>query len=271
MTTRLSILFAALLATASARADSVPAQGPGVAFDQRIGSQLPLDTVYRDDTGRAVRLGDYFGQQPVVLIFGYSRCPQLCSIVANGTIETLRTLEATAGRDFAVVYLSIDPTDQPLDLAALRRRDTSRYGRGGESAGWHYLSGDEHEIKRVTDAAGFMFTLDSPRQLYAHASGFAIATPDGRLSRYFLGIDFDAREVAPALERAAKGETGEPGFNLLLLCARGLGITGRYGAIIWSALGISSLATMLALGGGITWMLRTERRRNRSAKEDAAR
>jgi protein SCO1 len=233
---------------------------PGVSFEQRIGESLPLDVLLRDETGAAVRFGDYFGQRPAVLVFGYSRCPQLCSVVANATVETLRTLRLTAGRDFSVLYVSIDPTDGSRELTAMKRRDVGRYGRSGVEPGWHYLGGATGELRRLTNAAGFHFTYDERSKLYAHASGFLVLTPSGRVSRYFLGVDFTAQDVAAALERAAKGKSGPSVYNLLLVCARGLGITGKYGRIIWVGLEIAVSLTVIAVFGGIGWMFYQERK-----------
>jgi protein SCO1 len=254
------ILFGVLVSGAGAQSPWVAPAARGVAFEQRIGGQLPLDTRLRDENRREVQLADFFHHEPVVVIFGYSRCPQLCAVVSNGTVGALRDLSATAGRDYRVVYVSIDPTDTPRDLAAMKRRDVGRYGRTGAEEGWHYLAGDESAIRRLTAAAGFHYTFDAHTKLYAHPSGFLVATPDGRIARYFLGVDFDPKEIASALERASAGKTGEPTFNLLLVCARGLGITGRYGQIIWMALSVAVVTTALGVFGGIGWMLRAERR-----------
>jgi protein SCO1/2 len=249
-----------LLVTARAEPTWTAPAAPGVGFDQNIGATLPLGTLLRDETGSRVRLGDYFGRRPVVLVFGYSRCPQLCSIVASGVVDALRGVEPSVGRDYELVYASVDPTDTPRDLAALKQRDVGRYGRTGAERGWHCVAGDDAAIRAFTAAAGFRYTFDPRTRLYAHASGFLVATPDGRIAGYFLGVDFAAKDVARSLERAAAGKTGAPVFNLLLLCAHGLGITGRYGAIIWTTLTVAVLATVAIVFGGILWMLRAERR-----------
>lgn len=250
-------LVAGILPT---RAAPLSPAAPGVSFDQRIGEQLPLDATFHDEAGTPVQLGTYFDHQPIVLVFGYSRCPQLCAVVSNAAVQMLRSLRLTAGRDYTVVYVSIDPTDSARDLAALKRRDTGRYGRHGTASGWHYLSGSESNIRRLTDAAGFHFTYDARSKLYAHASGFCVVTPGGRIAQYFLGIDYAPKDVAFALERAAAGKTGSTVYNLVLLCARGLGITGRYGRLIWITLEIAVLLTVLVVFGGIAWMLRQERK-----------
>ncbi len=257
----------------TARAAALAPAAPGVSFDQRIGEQLPLDATFRDETGTPIHLGTYFDHQPVVLVFGYSRCPQLCAVVSNAAVQMLRVLRPSAGRDYTVMYVSIDPTDTPRDLAALKRRDTGRYGRHGTASGWHYLSGSEASILRLTDAAGFHFTYDPRSKLYAHASGFIVVTPAGRIAQYFLGIDYAPKDVASALERAAAGQTGSTVYSLLLLCARGIGISGRYGRVIWVTLEIAVILTVLAVFGGIAWMLRQERKspRRSAASHVAAR
>jgi protein SCO1/2 len=236
------------------------ATAPGVAFEQRLGATLPLATPLRDETGARVRLADFFGRRPVVLVFGYTRCPQLCAVVAEGAVEALRGVAARVGRDFDVLYVSIDPGDGPRELAALRERDVRRYGRSGAGEGWHAVAGERSAIATLAAAAGFRFTYDPRSKLYAHASGFLVVTADGRIARYFPGIDFSPREIAAALARAGKGEIGAPAFDLLLLCARGLGVAGRYGALIWTTLMIAVAATIVAVAGGIAWMLRAERR-----------
>ena len=233
---------------------------PGVGFIQRIGEQVPLDGRFRDDRGRAVRLGDLLGREPAVLIFGYSRCPQLCSIVADTAVQALRQIKPEAGTDYRVIYVSIDPTDGPLELSAMKRRDLDGYRRAANENGWFYLSGNEETIRVLARAAGFYYSYDPRQKLYAHAAGFIVLTPDGRLSRYFLGLEFSAKDVVVALERAGKGKTGTSAFELLILCARGLGVAGKYGRLVWAVLQVSVVTTALALFSGVGWMLWSERR-----------
>ena len=233
---------------------------PGVSFEQRIGERLPSDVPLRDENGESATFGQLLAHRPAVLIFGYSRCPQLCSVVSNATVETLRDVRLTAGRDFNVVYVSIDPTDTARELAAMKRRDVGRYGRTDVESGWHYVGGDASATQRLATAAGFHFAYDERQKLYGHPSGFLVLTPDGRISRYFLGVDFDAKDVASALERAGEGKTGQSVYNLILVCARGLGVGGKYGRIIWGSLEAAVILTIALLFGGIGWMLWQERR-----------
>lgn len=231
-----------------------------VRFDQNIGSSLPLDVLMSDETGQTKPLATFFKSRPVVLLFGYARCPQLCSVIATGMVESLRRITPTVSRDYDVIYVSIDPTDTPRDLAALKRRDVRRYGRTGAELGWHDLGGSPDSIEQIASAAGFHFTYDPHTKLYAHPSGFIVITPGGVISQYFVGIEFDPKNVATAVERAAAGKTGTSVFDLLLVCVRGAGVGGRYGRIIWLTLDLAVALTVGLLGWGIAKMLRAERR-----------
>lgn len=239
----------------------------GVSFEQRIGETLPLDTRFTGVDGAPHQLGEYFRDQPVVLYFGYARCPQLCSVVSDAAVEVLRHLERSVGRDLQVVTISIDPTETAADARAAGRLAIRRYGRTDAARGWHYLTGGESAIAAVTRAAGFHYRYDPATQQYAHASGFVVVTPRGTISRYFLGVDFDAREVAAALNRAADGKTGPGVYDLLLLCFHGGTIGGRYGVLIWRTLEVAVTLTVIALFGGIGWMFYQERRALASGKE----
>lgn len=257
-----------LLLTGASRAAAykyAPA-APGVSFDQRIGQSVPLDTVFRDETGRTVHLRQFFGAHPVVMIFGYSRCPQLCSIISSGAVTTLRNIRRPASQ-YSLVWISIDPTDTPLDLASLKRRDLRHYDRPGADRTWHYLAGDVKDVRAVADAVGFHYTHDPRTNLFAHASGLVVLTPHGRISQYFFGVDFPAKGVADALNRAADGDTGQSVFQLLLVCAQGIGLTGRYGKLIWACLQVAVVLTVVVLFGGIGWMVWQERRRRAAVKE----
>jgi protein SCO1/2 len=250
-------LFAVLLPLAARGQPETAA--PGVRYEQRIGEPLPLATRFTDSSGAPCTLGDFFHGQPVILLFGYARCPQLCSVIADGTNATLRRLAPTAGKDFQIVHISIDPTETTADTKSAETLAVRRYGRTGAAAGWHYLTGSADAIRAVTQAAGFHFTYDPRSKLYAHASGFLIATPAGVISRYFFGVDFSANDLAPALRRAADNKTGLSVYELLILCCRGGVITGRYGPLIWDALWVAVLLTVATLFGGIGWMLYQER------------
>lgn len=229
-----------------------------VRFEQRIGNRLPLETQVVDPDGVERPLGAYFRDRPVVLYFGYAACPQLCSLVADGTVAALRQIAPAVGQSVDVVAVSIDPGET---AAAARGRVTEaihRYGDPASVAGWHYLRGSEAAVRAITDAAGFHFIHDSRSNQYGHPSGFVVVTPAGVISRYFLGVDFDATDTARAIHRAAEGKTGEPVLDLLLRCFRGDGSVGPYGVLIRRVLATGVIGTVLILAGSIGWMLRAE-------------
>jgi protein SCO1/2 len=232
---------------------------PGVRFEQRIGQGLPLDVVFTDESGHARPLRTFFGRGPVVLYFNYFRCPELCSLVGQGTVDVLRELEASVGRDYTVVSISIDPGDTPEMARSQQERLVLRYGRRGSSVGWHTLVGDRAAISALTDAAGFHFAYDPRSRQYAHPSGILLVTPAGVISSYFLGIDFPAPKFATALRRAGENRTGGAVFSLLFVCFEGGSPQGRYGRLIWAALSVSVALTAAGVFGGILWMLRSER------------
>ncbi|HVW22555.1 MAG TPA: SCO family protein [Opitutaceae bacterium] len=253
-----ALVVAALLAGAGARLGAQSPPPP--TYEQRIGAQLPLGTVLRAEDGRAATLGSCFGRQPAIVIFGYFRCPQLCSVVQQGAVDALRQIGPSVGRDFSVIYVSIDPTDSAEDARQQRTSAARLYGRGGSTEGWHYLTGTAEATGAVAAAAGFGYRYDRLTRRYVHPSGFLVATPSGIVSRYFLGLDFSRAEVADALERAGRGETGQPVYELVLECFRGDGIAGRYGKVIWRVLQAAVGTTVLTVFGGIGWMLRQERK-----------
>jgi protein SCO1/2 len=202
----------------------------------------------------------YFGGRPAVLIFDYLRCPELCSLVSSGATDALRQLEATVGRDYSVISVSVDPTDTPQMADSRQRADVLKYGRTGASSGWHVLVGRAADINALAAAAGFHFHFDARSGQYAHPSGLLVVTPRGIVSSYFLGIDYAAPAMASAVRRAAENKTGTSVFSLLFVCFQGGSPQGRYGGLIWAALSTSVALTVAAVFGGIAFMLRNERR-----------
>jgi protein SCO1/2 len=256
----LSIGVVLALAAAVPAAGDRPAALREVAFDQRIGERLPLDVVLRDETGASVRLGDYFGSRPVILVPAYYECPMLCTVVLNGVTATLRSLSFDVGKEFTVVTFSFNPRETSALAARKKAGYVGRYGRPGADAGWHFLTGDEDQIRRLTDAMGFRYTWDAAQQQYAHASGLVVATPDGRLSRYLYGVEFPARDLRLALVEASAGRLGTSVDALLLFCFHYDATTGRYGAAAMNAVRAGGVVTLLALGIGIAVLRRREGR-----------
>jgi protein SCO1/2 len=244
---------------AQARAMSSRELVERVGFDQKIGAQLPLETVFRDESGRSVRLGDYFGTRPVVLSFVYYRCPLLCTLVERALARGLKPLELTPGDEFEIVFVSFDPADTPADAAAKRAETLEAYGRPAGDAGWHFLTGDAAAIAAVTDAAGFRFAATDGGQ-FAHASGLVVATTDGRLARYLYGADYAARDLKLALVEAGEGRIGGVVEQAMLVCFQYNAALGKYSAATFVLLKIGATLTLVAVGGFVGLSLRRERR-----------
>jgi protein SCO1 len=236
----------------------VPPQLVDVTFEQRLNQHLPLDARFRDETGREVVLRDYFGTRPVVLAFVYYQCPMLCTQVMNGVASALEVVPFTPGRDFDVVFISFDPRDTPQAAGAKKQALLSDYRQTATAAGWHFLTGDEASIREVTSAAGFSYRWDEPTRQFAHVSGVLVATADGRLSRYFYGIEYSPKELRMALVESADGKIGSAVDKLLLYCYHYNPASGRYGAIAMNLVRLGGVVTLLCLGGFIYLMRRRE-------------
>ena len=235
-----------------------------IGFDQNIDQHVPLDTTFRDEAGRTVRLGDYFGKRPVVMVFAYYDCPMLCTQVINGLSSALNVMSLNAGDDFEIVTVSFNPHDTPATAAAKKAIYLERYRRPGAAGGWHFLTGDQPEIDRLTKAAGFRYAWDADTKQYAHPSGIIVLTPDGRLARYLFGIEYGPRDLRLGIVDASAGQVGTPVDSLLLYCYHYDPMTGRYGLVIMRAMRIAGAATVLALGTFIFVMVRRERRPRKS-------
>jgi len=234
-----------------------------VGFDQQLGSQLPLDLGFRDESGSAVRLGDYFGDKPVVLAFVYYRCPVLCSLVERGVASGLKPLDLDPGDDFEVVFVSIDPTDDAATATERRDAVLASYGRPGSDAGWHFLTGGQEAITAVTAAAGFRYAPDPATGQFAHAAGIAVVTPGGRISRYLFGVDYAPRDLKLALVESSDGTIGSPADKLLLVCFRYDATLGKYTVATLLALKIGATLTLAAIGTFLFFALRRDRRQRR--------
>jgi protein SCO1/2 len=242
-------------------ASAVPAPLREIGFDQNLDAHVPLDTVFRDESGRTVRLGDYFGKRPVVMVFAYYDCPMLCTLVINGLSSALKVLSLSPGEDFEIVTVSFDPRDTPATASAKKAAYLERYNRDGAAAAWHFLTGDQASIDRLTKAAGFRYVWDRQTNQFAHPTGVIVLTPDGRLARYLFGIEYGPRDLRFAIVEASAGKIGSAVDALLLYCYHYDPMTGRYGLAIMKAVRIAGAATVLALGGFIFIMLRRERAR----------
>jgi protein SCO1 len=220
-----------------------------VGIDQKLNSQVPLDLVFRDESGSEVTLGQYFGQKPVVLVLAYYDCPMLCTIVLNGVLHSVKELKYNIGREFEIVTVSFDPTEKPSLAAAKKAIYVGLYGRPNAGAGWHFLTGDEPSIRQLTQAVGFRYNYDAQTKQYFHATGIMVLTPDGHLARYFYGIQYPSGNLRLGLVEASQGKIGSPVDQVLLYCSQYDPATGKYSVIVSHVLKLAALATVLSLGG----------------------
>jgi protein SCO1 len=238
-------------------ASSLPPQLQGVGIDQKLNHQVPLDIPFRDESGNEVTLGHYFGDKPVILNFIYYTCPMLCTTAENGLLHTLENItEMNAGKDFNVLTVSFSPEDKPRDAASKRAMYLGLYNRPGSDYAWHFLTGDALSIQRLTDAVGFHFKYDKETDQFMHATAIMVLTPEGRVSRYFFGIEYPARDVRLGLVEASGGKIGSPVDHVLLYCCQYDPNTGKYGWVISRVLRIAGLVTVLGIGALLLVLIR---------------
>jgi protein SCO1/2 len=236
-----------------------PPRLENVGIEQRLDSQVPPDLTFRDETGRAVKLGDYFGRKPLILNLVYYNCTMLCGEALAGISSAMRLVKFDVGKEYEVVTVSFDPRETP-EIAAAKKRDyVKRYGRPGADAGWHFLTGPADSINALTRAVGFQYQYDPKINQFAHATAIMVLTPQGRISRYFYGVDFPPKDLRMGLVEASQGKIGNPIDAVLLYCYHYDPATGKYGAVISNILRLAAGATILILGGFIFIMLRLER------------
>jgi protein SCO1 len=248
---------------AGAPAAELPPLLRDVGFDQKLSQPLPLDVEFADEHGRAVKIGDYFGKRPVVLSFVYYGCPMLCLQSLNGLAATLGVLSETPGEDFEVVSVSIDPRETPSLALEKKSHYVQRSGKPSIAPGWHYLTGTEANVKRLTSAAGFRYVWDDTSQQYVHPAGIVVATPHGKVSRYLFGIDYGPRDLRLALLDAQGEKIGSPLDRVLLYCYHYDLATGRYSLAIMRVVQLAGAATVFSLGTLIFVWTRRERRQVR--------
>ncbi len=232
-----------------------------VGIDQKLNEQIPLNLKFKDEKGEVVELGKYFHSKPVIIALVYYKCPMLCTQVLNGMVQTFRTLEFSAGKEFEVVTVSFDPTETPEMAADKKETYVTEYARAGVENGWHFLTGDSTSIKTLADAVGFHFVYDKPTKQFAHASGIMVATPQGKLARYLYGIEYGARDLRFSMMEAAQEKIGTPVDKLLLLCYHYDPTTGKYGMVVANLLRGGGALMLLILGGFIFVNIRRDKKK----------
>jgi protein SCO1/2 len=256
----LALLALAALAPAAGAQQGPPPALRQVGFDQKLGGSVPLDLRFKDDAGREVSLGDYFGRKPVVLSLNYYGCPMLCTVTLNGLASALNVLTSfDAGREFEVVTVSFDPSEGPALAAQKKASYLTRYQRPTAEAGWHFLTGDQAAIDALTRAVGFRYAWDEETKQFAHPAGVVVLTPEGRISRYLYGIEYAPKDLKLALMESASGRIGSAVDQAILYCYQYDPMTGRYSASIMRIMRAGAILTVLALLGFIALSLRRER------------
>jgi protein SCO1/2 len=230
-----------------------------VGIDQRLNQQLPLELIFRDENGTPVKLAQYFGKKPVVLSLVYYNCPMLCTQVLNGMVTAFRVLPFQIGNEFDVVTVSFDPRETAA-LAAAKKKTYIGYlpanSQTGAASGWHFLTGDASTIKQIADAVGFRYQFDEATNQFAHASAIMVANPEGKLSHYFYGIEYSARDLRLALIESAENKIGSPVDQLLLYCYHYDPATGKYGAVVMNMIRLGGIATLFGIGALILLLRR---------------
>jgi protein SCO1 len=247
--------------SANAQQTNMPAILNKVGIAQNLNSRIPPDLMFRDESGKSVRIGDFFGQKPIVLSLVYFDCPALCTEVLNGELRTMKAISLDLGKDFEAVTVSFEPKDTPALAKAKRDVYLGQYGRPGATDHWHFLTGDQQSINALTDAVGFRYTYDSSIRQYAHAAAILVLTPDGRIDRYFYGVVYPARDLRLGLVEASEGKIGTVTDRALLYCYQYDPMTGKYGVVVMNVLRAAGGLTVLILGIFMTLMFLRERKR----------
>jgi len=235
-----------------------------VGIDQKLSAPLPLELSFQDETGKAVQLQQYFGKKPVILAFVYYECPMLCTQVLNGLLESLKTLSFDVGKEFNVVTVSFDPGETPKLAAEKKASYLKQYERAGTEQGWHFFTGDSAAIRQLTSAVGFRYKYDAVTDQFAHASGIMVITPQGKIARYFYGIEYPARDLRLALVEASENKIGSLVDQVLLYCFHYDPSIGKYGLVIMNVLRLAGIATVMALGTFMIVMFRRDRKAAKS-------
>jgi protein SCO1/2 len=230
-----------------------------VGIDQKLNQQVPLNLTFKDENGNAVQLGQFFGQKPVILSLVYFNCPMLCTQVLNGQEASMKGLPMDAGNQFEAVTVSIDPSDKPVMASVKKQMYVGMYGRPNAAQGWHFLTGDAPQIKALADSVGFRYAYDADSKQFAHASAIMVLTPQGKISKYFYGIEYSPRDLRLGLVEASNEKIGTPVDSVLLFCYHYDPSTGKYGLIINRLIQAGGLITVLAIGITMLVLFRRER------------
>ena len=240
----MTIFVLALLLLQNPNSDSVIAK---IGIDQNLNRTIDLDIPFQDEVGRAVTLRDYFGQKPVILTPVYYACPMLCTELLNALVRALHVLPFTAGKEFEIVSFSIDANEHPALALSKKAHYVRDYGRPGVGDGWHFLTGSSEAITKLTNEIGFRYTYDGVTKQWAHASAIMILTPDGKLSQYWNGIEFDPGDLKLSLMNASGGKIGSVVDHILMYCYQYDATTGKYSLMVLRIVQLCSIALLFGL------------------------
>jgi protein SCO1 len=230
-----------------------------VGIEQHLDTQVPADLAFVDETGRAVKFGDYFGRKPLILNLVYYTCPMLCGETLAGLTGSMKAIKFDVGREFEIVTVSFNPRETPEMAAAKKKEYLERYGRPGAAAGWHFLTGPPESIDALTKAVGFQYQYDPRINQYAHATAIMLLTPQGRISRYFYGVEFAPKDLRLGLVEASQEKIGNAVDQILLYCYHYNPAAGKYGAVVANMLRLGAAVTIVFVGGLVIVLLRLEK------------
>jgi len=251
-------------------ANTRPPRLENVGITQHLDAHVPPDLIFRDETGKTVSLGNYFGRKPLILNLVYYNCTMLCGEALAGLSSAMRLIKFDVGNEFDVVTVSFDPRETP-EMAAAKKRDyVGRYGRANAAAGWHFLTGPPESIDALSKAVGFQYQFDAKSNQFAHATAIMVLTPQGRISRYFYGVDFPPKDLRMGLVEASQGKIGNAVDAVLLYCYHYNPESGKYGAMVGNILRMAAAATILLLGGLLFILWRLDRSVTRKTATKAA-
>ena len=257
-----SLLIAALLVSPAVVAQPFgrPPALRDVGIDPKLNHQVPLDLTFKDETGRTVRLGEYFTGKPVVLSLVYYKCPMLCNLVLNGELRSFRQVPLTLGKDFQAITVSFDPKETPDVAAAKKATYVGGYNRPGAGEAWHFLTGSQDAIRVLADAVGFRYAWDDKTEQWAHASAIMTLTPSGRVSRYQYGVEYSKNDMRLGLVEASANKIGSITDQILLFCYHYDPSKGKYTFAVMNSLRVGGSAIVLVLGMFIYANVRRDRR-----------
>jgi protein SCO1 len=263
-----SFILLILLFAGTIRAQATqPSLLSRIGIDQKLGAQVPADLTFTDENGKTVHLGDYLGKRPVILSLVYYQCPMLCTMSLNDLTRAMGAMPLNPGEDFEIVTVSFDPREGPDLALAKKKRYVHEYKKPMAGEAWHFLSGDETNIQKLTEAVGFRYAWDDKYNQYAHAAGFVVLTPSGTVSRYFYGVDYSSKDMRLALTEASEGKVSHPVEQFLLYCYHYDPSTGKYSLAILRLLKVMAAITALSLGAFLFVNFRRDLRVSRRASE----